>query len=190
MQRRSFITGAAASAAASALGLTTAARAEESKTFSRDEIVDTTSDFFGITTEAAAKAVQRVFKDLGEPTAYIKGNEGSAALVVGLRYGAGWLIRKNMEPKQIFWRGPSVGADAGANASKVFTLVYKMDSEEQLYHRFPGVEGSYYFVAGIGVLYMRKNGVTIAPMRTGVGLRAGINAQYQEFTPKRNWFPL
>jgi hypothetical protein len=188
MLRREFLAGAAA-----ALGLAEVpARADENLTdkFTQSEIVKTSSDFFGITTEATAKAVERVFRDLGEPCAYIQGNEGSAALVVGLRYGTGWLMRKGAEAKQIYWRGPSVGVDAGANASKVFTLVYNMKSVRQLYRRFPGVEGSYYFVAGIGVLYMRKNGVTVAPMRTGVGLRAGVNAQYQEFTPDRNWFPL
>ena len=159
-------------------------------TFSENEITRSAADFFGIATEATAKAVQHVFRDQGRPDAYIKGDEGSGAFVVGLRYGSGWLIRKNHEPKKIFWRGPSVGFDVGGNASKVFTLVYHMKRENRLYKRFPGVEGSYYFIAGIGVMYMRRDGVTLAPMRTGVGLRAGVNAQYEEFTEERDWFPL
>jgi hypothetical protein len=159
-------------------------------TFSENEITRSAADFFGIATESVAKAVQRVFKDQGRPDAYVKGDEGSGAFVVGLRYGSGWLIRKNHEPKKVYWRGPSIGFDVGGNASKVFTLVYNLKNEKRLYHRFPGVEGSYYFIAGIGVLYMRRGGVTIAPMRTGVGLRAGVNAQYQEFTETRDWFPL
>lgn len=159
-------------------------------TFSEDEITHAAADFFGIATEVTAKAVQRVFRDQGRPDAYVKGDEGSGAFVVGLRYGSGWLIRKNIEPKKVYWRGPSVGFDFGGNASKVFTLVYNLRKESRLWQRFPGVEGSYYFVAGIGVLYMRSGGVTIAPMRTGVGLRAGVNAQYQEFTERRDWFPL
>jgi hypothetical protein len=159
-------------------------------TFTENEITRSAADFFGIATEAAAKAVQRVFKEQGRPDAYVKGDEGSGAFVVGLRYGSGWLIRKNHEPKKVFWRGPSIGFDVGGNASKVFTLIYNLKREGNLFQRFPGVEGSYYFIAGIGVLYMRAGGVTIAPMRTGVGLRAGVNAQYQEFTEKRDWFPL
>lgn len=159
------------------------------ETFTENEITRSAADFFGIATESVAKAVQRVFRDQGRPDAYVKGDEGSAALVVGLRYGSGWLIRKNHEPKKLYWRGPSVGFDVGGNASKVFTLVYNLRNVKRLYHRFPGVEGSYYFIAGIGVLYMRRGGVTIAPMRTGVGLRAGVNAQYQEFTETRDWFP-
>ena len=181
-------------AAAVALAFTALAApafaADDDPTFTENEITHAAEDFFGITTEAAAKVVQRVFKEQGLPDGYIKGDEGSGAVLVGLRYGSGWLVRKNHEPKKVFWRGPSVGFDLGGNASKVFTLVYNLRSEGRLFHRFPGVEGSIYYIGGIGVMYMRAGGVTLAPMRTGLGLRAGVNAQYEEFTEKRDWFPL
>ncbi len=167
-----------------------AAASNDDDGFSEDEITHAASDFFGVTTETAAKAVERVFSDLGEPDAYIKGDEGSAAFVVGVRYGSGWLVRKGREPVKVYWKGPSIGFDAGGNASKCFTLVYNLKREERLYQRFPGVEGSFYFVAGIGVNYMRSGGVTLAPMRTGVGLRAGVNAHYQVYSKSRDWFPL
>jgi hypothetical protein len=186
MIRRKLILGAAATALVVAAG---PALADDDATYTVDEITHATADFFGITTEVAAKAVQHVFQDQGQPDAYIKGDEGSAALVVGLRYGSGWLIRKNHDPKKVYWRGPSAGFDVGANASKCFTLIYNLKRESRLFQRFPGAEGSIYFVAGIGVLYMRSGGVTLAPMRTGVGLRAGVNAGYEEFTDKRDWFP-
>ncbi len=166
------------------------AKSNSGDTFSENEIVRATADFFGVTTEAAAKAVQRVFRDLGQPDAYIKGDEGSGAFVVGLRYGSGFLIRKNAEPTKVYWKGPSVGFDFGGNAAKVFTLVYNLRDERRLYQRFPGVEGSVYFIAGIGVNYQRSGGVTLAPMRTGVGWRAGVNAQYQVYSKSRDWFPL
>jgi len=188
MIRRDLLKGAVASVFA--VAPLPAFADEEDATFTENEITRAGADFFGITTEAMAKVVQRVFKDLGQPDAYIKGDEGSGAFVVGLRYGSGWLIRKNHEAKRVYWRGPSVGFDIGGNASKVFTLAYNLRHEEHLWQRFPGVEGSYYFIAGIGVLYQRSGGVTLAPMRTGVGLRAGVNAQYQEYTAKRDWFPL
>ncbi|MBV9548279.1 MAG: DUF1134 domain-containing protein, partial [Alphaproteobacteria bacterium] len=146
--------------------------------------------FFGITTEAMAKAVQHIFGDLGQPDAYIKGDEGGGAFVVGFRYGSGWLIRKDREPQKVYWRGPSVGFDAGGNASKAFTLIYNLREDKRLYQRFPGVEGSIYVVAGLGVNYMRSGGVTLAPIRTGVGLRAGVNAHYQVYSDRRDWFPL
>jgi len=163
---------------------------DDDGTYTEHEITMAAANFFGTTTEVAAKAVQRVFMDLGEPDAYIKGDEGSGAFVVGARYGKGWLIRKNHDPKEVFWKGPSVGFDFGGNASKCFTLIYNLKHERRLFQRFPGVEGSIYYVAGIGVMYMRSGGVTLAPMRTGVGLRAGVNAQYEVFSEKRDWFPL
>ena len=152
--------------------------------FSQNEVVQAAAGFFGTTTEAAAKAVQRVFADQGLPDAYIKGDEGSGAIVVGLRYGQGWLIRKNAPPMQVYWQGPSVGFDFGANASKVFVLIYNLGDSDRLFQKFPGLEGSYYLIAGIGVNYLRSNNITLAPMRTGVGLRAGVNAGYLTFTRK------
>jgi hypothetical protein len=152
--------------------------------FTQNEVVQAASGFFGTTTEAAAKAVQRVFADQGLPDAYIKGDEGSGAVVIGLRYGQGWLIRKNAPPMQVYWQGPSVGFDFGGNASKVFVLIYNLGGSDRLFQKFPGLEGSYYLVAGIGVNYLRSNGITLAPMRTGVGLRAGVNAGYVTFTRK------
>ena len=165
-------------------------RDSNSDTFSPNEIVQAGSDFFGVTTEVMAKAVQRVTEDLGLPDGYIKGDEGSAAFIFGLRYGSGWLIRKNQEPVRVYWKGPSVGFDFGGNGAKVFTLVYNLRDERRLYQRFPGVEGSIYFIAGIGVNYLRSDGVTLAPMRTGVGFRAGVNAHYQVYSDTRDWFPL
>ncbi|MDE2462442.1 MAG: DUF1134 domain-containing protein [Alphaproteobacteria bacterium] len=150
--------------------------------FSKNEIVQAATGFFGDTSEAVAKAVQKVFSENGLPNAYIKGAEGSGAFIVGLRYGSGWLMRKGYPPVKVYWQGPSVGFDFGANASKTFMLVYNLHNRDQLYQRFPGVSGSFYFVAGIGVNYLRSGHITIAPMRTGVGLRAGVNAGYLTFT--------
>ena len=158
--------------------------------YTADEITQAGADFFGITTEVMAKGVQHIFGDLGEPDAYINGDEVSGAFVVGLRYGSGFLIRKTREPREVYWKGPSVGFDVGANASKCFTLVYSLREDRRLFQRFPGVEGSFYFVAGLGINYQRSGGVTLAPMRTGVGLRSGANVHYQVYTEKRDWFPL
>jgi hypothetical protein len=195
MDRKKFIAGlvalGAAPAAASLLGATSArADVGDDLTYSADEITKAGADFFGITTEAMAKGVQHIFGDLGEPDAYIQGDEGGGAFFVGFRYGSGWLIRKQREPKQCYWRGPSVGFDFGGNASKCFTLVYNLKEDRRLFQRFPGVEGSIYFVAGLGINYLRSGGVTLAPMRTGVGLRAGVNAHYQAYSETRDWFPL
>ncbi|MDE2181533.1 MAG: DUF1134 domain-containing protein [Alphaproteobacteria bacterium] len=190
MLRRKLLATAVAFAFATALAVPAGAEREDDATYTEQEITHAAADFFGVTTEVAAKAVQHVFKDQGQPDAYIKGDEGSGAFVVGATYGSGWLIRKNHDPRKIYWKGPSVGFDVGGNASKVFTLIYNLRSDRRLYQRFPGAEATIYVVAGISVMYMRSGGVTLAPMRTGVGWRAGINAQYRVFSDRRDWFPL
>lgn len=183
---------------ASAVPAATAAAAEsaatrdprDSDTYSPDEIVKAGSDFFGVTTEAMAKAVERVFSKYGRPNAYIAGSEGAGAIVVGLRYGEGNLYMKGQGgPVKVFWQGPSVGFDFGANASKSFTLVYNLPNPDAIYERFPGVEGSAYFVAGIGVNYQQNGRVILAPMRTGVGLRGAANIGYLSYSRERNWIP-
>jgi hypothetical protein len=190
MNRKQFVGGLIALSATPGAALAADSHLVSDAKYTANEITQAGADFFGITTEAMAKAVQHIFSDLGEPDAYIKGDEGGGAFVVGFRYGSGWLIRKNQEPTKVYWRGPSIGFDAGGNASKAFTLVYNLREDRRLYQRFPGVEGSIYVVAGLGVNYMRSGGVTLAPIRTGVGLRAGVNAHYQVYSDRRDWFPL
>ncbi|MFT3811412.1 MAG: EipA family protein [Micropepsaceae bacterium] len=158
--------------------------------YRQEEIQGAVENFFGVTAQASAEVVERIFGDLGRPNAYIAGEEAAAAVALGLRYGEGWLYRRGQQPRQVFWTGPSLGIDLGINASKVFTLVYDLQTVEQLFQRIPGVEGSYYFIAGIGVNYLRAGNVTLAPMRTGIGARAGVNVGYLNFTPEREWVPL
>jgi hypothetical protein len=160
-------------------------------TYTQNEIVQKAADFFGATTEAVAKAVERVFAEKGRPNAYITGQEGSGAIGVGLRYGDGDLYMKKTGNRaaKVYWQGPSIGFDVGANASKTFTLVYNLPNAEAIYERFPGVEGSFYVVAGIGVNYQQSGRIILAPMRTGVGLRAGANVGYLAYTKERNILP-
>jgi len=159
------------------------------KTYTSQETLQAANDFFGGTTQGLATAIQKVFAELGQPNAYITGNEGAGALIVGLRYGAGTLQYRGGGSMPVFWRGPSVGWDFGGNASKVFMLVYDLQTTDQLFKRYPGVNGSLYLVAGVGLNYLRRDGVTIAPIRTGVGLRAGANVGYISFNRTRDWNP-
>jgi hypothetical protein len=167
----------------------TPALAEDDDTYEENEIVNAVADFFGVTSEAAAKVVEKIFGDLGKPNAYITGEEVSGAVAVGLRYGDGRLYRKGQGSVKVYWQGPSIGFDIGANASKCFTLVYNLGRTEEIYQRFPGVEGTYYFIAGIGVNYQRSGRISLAPMRTGVGVRAGVNAGYLSYSRERSWLP-
>ncbi|MFS2319133.1 DUF1134 domain-containing protein [Maricaulis sp. D1M11] len=158
-------------------------------TYSRDEMVDAVADFFGVTAEASASVLERVFSDLGRPVGYVAGEEVAGAVGVGLRYGEGYLTMKNGEREKVYWRGPSIGWDAGGNASRVFVLVYRLDDTDHLFQRFPGVEGSAYFIAGLGVNYQRADEITLAPIRSGVGLRAGANVGYLAYSRERRWLP-
>lgn len=161
----------------------------EDKTYSQDEIVRGVSDFMGVTAETAGGVVERLFANNGRPTAYIAGEEGSGSFVVGGRYGRGLLYMKDRQPMEVYWQGPSVGWDFGGNASRVFTLVYDLHVPEAIFQRFPGVEGSAYLVGGLGVNYQKANGITLAPIRAGVGLRLGANVGYLAYTRKRNILP-
>ncbi len=159
------------------------------QTFTKDETLDAAQKFFGGTTEGLAKAIEKAFSDLGQPNAYIVGNEGSGAFIVGLRYGSGTLYFKNGGSMPVYWQGPSVGFDFGGNASKTFSLVYNLHWTRDLFQRYPGVDGSLYVVAGVGLNYLRASDITIAPIRTGVGLRAGANIGYLTFTRDKSYNP-
>ena len=188
--RDRFLPGALFAALLLLLGLTPA-RADEAASgkYDQNEIATTVADFFGTTTEGAAQVVERVFKDQGEPNAYIRGEEGAGAFIGGLRYGKGELIRKGYPPVLVYWQGPSVGFDFGGNASKTFVLIYNLGNIDDLFERFPGAEGAGYFVAGLGVNYQQMGDVILAPIRTGVGLRGGVNVGYLQYTRQRHWFP-
>jgi hypothetical protein len=89
----------------------------------------------------------------------------------------------------VYWQGPSVGFDIGANAVKVYMLVYKLPNTDAIFQRFPGVEGSLYFVGGFGVHYLQSNGIGIAPVRFGVGWRQGVDVGYLNFSREKRINP-
>ena len=169
-------------------GLTPNYKAE---TYSKEELVNNVSDFFGVTAEAAGAVIERVFRDNGRPTGYIAGEEGSGAFFLGLRYGKGRLYMKHRDPEQVFWQGPSISFwDWGGNASRVFTLCYNLQYPDMIFRRYPGVEGSAYLIGGMGVNYQRAEDITLAPIRAGVGLRLGANIGYLAYTRKQHVIPL
>src|SRR5690606_28464622 len=143
--------------------------------YTRDEIVAAGSNFLGVAVEAIGGAVERIFADQGDsPTAYIAGEEGSGAFTVGARYGQGLLYMKDRpRPQEVYWQGISIGWDIGGNVARVFTLVYNLYHPDMIYRRYPGVEGSAYLVGGLGVNYQQADGIILAPIRAGVGLRLG-----------------
>jgi hypothetical protein len=167
------------------------ASAQENTTdkYTEDEVLEASKQFFGDTSKDLATIIEKIFKDQGEPNAYITGEEAAGAIAVGLRYGNGWLHHKAGGTRRLFWQGPSLGFDLGGNASKVFTLVYNLGGTNDIFQRFPGVEGTVYVVGGFGVNYQQRGNVILAPIRTGVGLRAGANIGYLHYTREQEILP-
>jgi hypothetical protein len=161
----------------------------DKNTYDQDSIVRAASDFFGQATEGLAKVVEKAFKEHGRPNGYIKGKELSGAITVGLRYGDGTLVMKRGISKKVFWQGPSIGFDLGGNASKVFVLVYHLPNVDSLFQRFPSVDGSFYYVGGVGINYQQADRIILAPIRLGVGLRAGASIGYMHYSRKKTLNP-
>lgn len=178
--------GAAATAAESGAG---AAADSTSTTYEMGEIIAAADGAFGEASESVAMLVERVFADLGKPNAYIVGREGSGALVIGLRYGRGKLFHKVEGERVVHWTGPSIGPDVGGDASRAFALVYNLNDTEDLFRRFPAVEGKAYLIGGVSANYHRRNGVTIVPIRLGAGWRLGANVGYLKYSKEGRIIP-
>lgn len=160
-----------------------------SDTYGEDEIVKTGHQFFGSVSGGLASVVERAFSRYGEPNGYILGEEGSGAIVAGARYGEGHLFTRNAGNHKIFWQGPSVGWDFGADGARVMMLVYNLPTVNSVYSRFAGVNGSAYLVGGVGMTVLLKNEIVLVPVRAGVGARLGLNMGYLKFTEKPTWNP-
>jgi hypothetical protein len=160
-----------------------------SNTYKENEALEAAEDFLGKGAKGLAMVIAKAFKDLGEPVAFIRGEEGGGAIGVGLRYGRGELVRKGAKGRKVYWQGPSVGFDIGGNVAKVFVLVYNLSNNEALFQRFPGVEGSAYFVGGVGLNYNQSGEVILAPVRLGIGWRLGVGVGYLHFTKKKSYWP-
>ena len=189
LSRRLFAATAPLALLASSLPMPLAAQENTTDKYTQDEILTATKDFFGDTSKDLATIIEKIFKDQGQPNAYITGEEAAGAIAVGLRYGNGWLHRKTAGNRRVYWQGPSIGFDLGGNASKVFTLVYNLGDSSQIYQRFPGAEGTIYVVGGFGVNYQQAGRIILAPIRTGVGLRAGANIGYLSYSREQSIIP-
>ena len=158
-------------------------------TVPREDVFTAAEGVFGRGTEGLAGIIENILRDRGEPSAYISGQEASGAFVFGVRYGSGVMRHQIEGDRAVYWTGPSLGFDAGADANKVFILVYNLHDGQELFRRFPGAEGNAYFVGGFTAQYMRRGDVVLIPVRLGVGLRLGVNAGYMRFSERNRWLP-
>lgn len=158
-------------------------------TFSQSEIRDTGHRFFGSISSNMARVIEYAFRKQGRPNGYILGEDVSGAFVAGLRYGEGWLHTKEAGRHKIYWQGPSIGYDAGAEGTKVMVLVYNLRHPEDIYRRFGGIAGSAFVVGGVGMTLQVNDDVVLAPIRAGIGLRLGANVGYLKYTHRPTWNP-
>lgn len=175
--------------AAAAEAVAPEAETVPSGTYKQDDLIGAAEGVFGKGAEGLAKMIQDLLAKQGEPNAYIVGREGGGAFVVGVRYGSGTMHHKIEGERPVYWTGPSVGFDVGANASNTFVLVYNLYDSEDLYKRYPAGEGTAYAIGGLTASYLRRGNVVMIPIRVGAGLRLGVNAGYMKFSKKQRWLP-
>jgi len=171
---------------------TTAARpvGPDGGTYHEDDLIGAAEGVFGKGAKGLALMIQDILKKQGQPNAYVTGREAGGAVVVGLRYGSGTLHHKVEGERAVYWTGPSLGFDFGANAANTFVLVYNLHDSQDLFRRYGAGEGQAYFVGGFNVSYLRRGDVVLIPVRLGAGLRLGVNAGYMKFSQTQKWMPL
>ena len=157
--------------------------------FSPNELIDAGNRFFGGVSQGLAGIVEKAVSQWGLPNGYVLGQEASGAFVGGLRYGDGTLYTRNAGDLRVFWQGPSIGFDAGADGARTMMLVYNLPQVGAIFDRFGGINGSAYFIGGFGMTALTANNIVVVPIRSGVGLRLGANLGYLKFTDSPTWNP-
>lgn len=154
-----------------------------------DEIREISRGFFGTISTELGSVLEYAFSSAGRPDGYVLGTEGGGAFLAGLRYGSGKLYMRAGGSSDVYWHGPSIGTDIGASGSRTMFLIYRVHQPEDLYRQFTGIDGSAYFIGGVGITFLKGGRVTMAPIRTGLGFRIGANIGYIRFTPRPTWNP-
>ena len=157
--------------------------------YSPNELIDAGHHFFGGVSRGLAMIVEKAVNEWGQPNGYILGEEAGGAFVGGLRYGDGTLYTKNAGDVRVYWQGPTLGFDAGADGARSMMLVYNLPRTEAIFERFGGIEGSAYFVGGFGMTALTANDIVVVPICSGVGFRLGANLGYLKFTQRPTWNP-
>jgi hypothetical protein len=158
--------------------------------YSSNEIIDAGHQFFGSVSRGLAEVVEKAVSKWGLPNGYILGEEAGGAFIGGLRYGDGTLYTRNAGDLRVFWEGPSVGFDFGADGARTMMLVYSLPQTGAIFDRFGGINGSAYLVGGFGMTALTgNNNIVVVPIRSGIGLRLGANLGWLKFTDNPTWNP-
>ena len=187
--RRVFLTGLAAPLFAARFGGTAALAQDSPQSFSTGELIDNGHRFFGSVSRGLALTIEEAARRWGQPNGYVLGQEAGGAFIGGLRYGEGIMYTRNAGDQKVYWEGPSIGFDAGANGDRSMMLVYNLPSTQGIFRRFGGLDGSAYFIGGFGFTALTDDKVIVVPIRSGVGARLGVSLSYLKFTPHATWNP-
>src|ERR1700693_1537726 len=162
---------------------------QDDSRFQPNELIDAGHRFFGGVSRGLAMVVEKAVSQWGLPNGYVLGEEAGGAFVGGLRYGDGTLYTKNAGDVRVFWQGPTLGFDAGADGARTMMLVYNLPRTTAIFDRFGGLDGSAYFIGGVGLSALSAHNHVVVPIRSGVGLRLGANLGYLKFTQRPTWNP-
>ncbi|HUZ91007.1 MAG TPA: DUF1134 domain-containing protein [Methylocella sp.] len=157
--------------------------------YSSDDIITNGHRFFGSVSRGLAEVVEAATKRWGKPNGYVLGQEAGGAFIGGLRYGEGIMYTRNAGDLKVFWEGPSLGFDAGADGDRTMMLVYNLPATNAIFRRYGGVDGSAYLVGGFGMTALVNDDVYVVPIRSGIGARLGLNVSYLKFTESATWNP-
>lgn len=181
-----MLAGAAAVASGPGAAVAQGARPQR---FSTRELLDNGHQFFGTVSRGLASVVEEATRRWGQPNAYILGQEASGAFIAGARFGEGTMYTRNAGDHRVYWQGPSLGFDAGADGARTMMLVYNLPSTSAIFRRFGGINGSAYLVGGFGFTALVADEVVVVPIRSGLGARLGVNLGYLKFTQRSTWNP-
>jgi hypothetical protein len=187
--RRRFAMAALAACALVAAAPGAHAQSAAPGNYNSQEMVQAGHNFFGTVSGNLATVIEAAMSRYGQPNGYILGEEGSGALVGGLRYGEGVLYTRDQGQHKVYWQGPSIGWDFGGEGSRTMMLVYNLPSVPAVFNRFIGVAGSVYAIGGFGITALANDPVVVVPVRSGVGARLGVNVGYLKFTDQPTWNP-
>jgi hypothetical protein len=157
--------------------------------YSSNEIIDAGHRFFGGVSRDLAQIIEKAVSQWGLPNGYILGEEAGGAFIGGLRYGDGTLYTRNAGDVRVFWQGPSLGFDYGADGARTMMLVYNLPQTVAIFNRFGGINGSAYFIGGFGMTALTGNNMVVVPIRSGIGLRLGASLGWVKFTDSPTWNP-
>ncbi len=93
-----------------------------------------------------------------------------------VRDASSTLYTKNAGDLRVFWQGPTIGVDLGADGARTMMLVYNLPRTDAIYQQFNGIAGAAYFVAGLGMTALTSGDehMVVVPIRAGAWATAGI----------------